>query len=295
MTISSNVSSLQSSSILTPATDQSQRSILEATPLTPLGEDVLWIIFSRLDITEVGRCARVCRQWNEITKCDSIWKPCALKNALGKRVWDNNIGIVENEPRLKIDGRELSWKEACQIMKAPCQFAPGRVEQNQTLLLIPKTINCQQFTINYFRTLLEKASKPTCFNFISPQIAAQLGNIPIEESYWVLATNTVVEGTSGLEPQLQRVLINERGKGQYRSPRAIEHIAFIILGYEDGRACGYGPLTWGRSIDRAKIEQWDYPVVVKFAPAAPGSPCGVDVNLSIIDIGIDGSGCLRKF
>ncbi len=260
---------------------QSQRPILKPISLNDfLGEDVMLIIFSRLDITGVGRCAKVCRQWNEITKHDSIWKPRALKNALGKRVWDNNIGTVEGEPRLKIDGRELSWKEVCQILKAPCRFAPGRVEQNQTLLLIPKTINCQQFTINYFKTLLKKASKPTCFNFISPEIAAQIENIPIEESYLVLVTNTIVEGTRGLPPQALRDLIDKRGEGQYRLPRAIEHIAFIILEYEDGRECGYGrnPMTFSRSIDTVEMQQWHYSVIVGgFAPAARGSPGGLHV------------------
>ncbi len=270
---------------------------IASMPISP-NKDVMLIIFSRLDITEVGRCARVCRQWNEITKDDSIWKPRALKNALGKRVWDNNIGTVEGEPRLKIDGRELSWKEACQILKAPCQFALGRVEQNQTLLLIPKTINGQQFTINYFKTLLEKASKPTRFAYITPETVAQLGNIPIEESYWVLATNTVVEGTRSQSLQAQRNLINKRGKGQYRLPRAIEHIAFIILGYEDGREPGYGrnPTAYSRSIDTVKIQQCHRPVVVgRFAPAAPGSPGGVDVSISVLDDECYGSGGLRKF
>ena len=251
-----------------------------------LPDEIILPIFSCLSRADLGRCARVCQQWNRVAQDKTLWKSLVLREGLGKRVLEIN-GRVEDERPFMDGGQELTWKEACRRIKA---LGPDR-----TAFYIPKTINGEPTTINRFMALVAQSSKPTQFRYIHPEFLLRYGDVEVKESYWAVATNTVVEGTRENQPQIRIQLISQMGQGQ-RLPKLVEQIFFVILNHQAGRPCGYGPETFSQCEETIEIDSYKcFLFVGGFVPAAPGSPGGFCVECYDFAVRCTGAAALRKF
>jgi len=210
-----------------------------------LPKDVLCLIFTRVmndNNKDLGACARVCKAWNTLisNRLDIHWKDVALRNALGKKVWEESIaGEVGDEPPFTIEDMPIRWKDLYLMRKSRSLFSQRSIEECEVDYLVPKTINGQPTTFNLIARVITTAGKPirisdsdrTMMNlFIN-----KYGDIPIEKSYWVRHTMTFVDGTrSQSDPQAREALIQKKGLGFYRLPKIIEKMIFVFLRFQTG-------------------------------------------------------------
>ncbi len=252
-----------------------------------LPSDVLYLIFSKLNIQDMGSCCLACKEWKAvIDEYDVIWKPNALRNVLGKSLWQESVHVdVGDEPCYRIDGRPLSWKEVCIMRKSRFLFdQASRLKwvyhllgvNNKTVeidFLVPATLNGVPTTIRRVLEVFARARLPTQYAYVNQEWLEKYGDDPIGESYWARCTLTVVDGTRNQQPEVRVQMIHEKGEGLYRLPRVIELTIFISLLHQAGKECGDGE-TFSQTIDTINIQGYENPVYV-----GPISQTGSNVGM----------------
>jgi hypothetical protein len=146
--------------------------------------------------------------------------------AFGKAEWEKYIGDVGDEPPLP--------SNIHQILQSPCPFFPDKkVEETHLLILIPKTVNGRALTLNH---LLELMKHPKQSHIIKYQMEIQeYGDIPIQNSYWVLLTKDIIPESRPFKHYNEQVLLLKKycqnANVSYEVPRLLETAAGLFLEY----------------------------------------------------------------
>lgn len=124
------------------------------------------------------------------------------------------------------------------ILDAPCPYWPHKnrqdeitkVKETHMLTLIPKTVGGRPLTLNFLQELIQS---PRGGGNASPKfvyydtVGQDIGDRPIENSYWVLMTEKVLPNSIGKSYLEQQALLVEG----YSPPKALEAAASILMHY----------------------------------------------------------------
>lgn len=208
-------------------------SSTEIDPISVLPPEVAYMIFSKLkDPIFLNNSCLVSRRWNNIANDQRLWKQMRPVNTFGAKEWLEYLGAdIDEEPPFPND--------IMAIHKSLCPFTnKQKVWQTHALVLIPKTINGEQFNIEN----LTKCTKSK-FERMNGQIGknswqtAQYIWEPLMkcsntgESYWMLIKMTVLYKSRKKSYSDQQKLVELDGKGNYQIPNVVEAAAWVLLKY----------------------------------------------------------------
>ena len=222
-----------------------------------LHKDPLYKIFSYMDVQDLVRCAQVCKRWRTVADNEGLWAAIARSRVLGKKVWEDNVGAVGDEPEYRMvpfngmNGEQIPWKEVCKMHKKPSSFWENKkffffwekvwmIKMPEFDFLVPATINGLPTTINNVIKVFRKAKLPISSKVSSPVILEVYGDIAVEKSYFARHTWTVVNDTLNITPDEKLAIVQQSGKGLYRLPYMIEIMIFQFLCYQAGIENGFG-------------------------------------------------------
>jgi len=168
------------------------QSVAAQSPgLNPVHKNVLALVFAKLTIQEIGRCARVCREWRVASNDNTLWKTIMKKtgHTLGADAWKAAGGQVPEEPPFMCNGQPVPWKNAFKISfywaTCPENKFKRWIETAEIDVLIPSMINGRRTTPNLLLDLFAKAPKPVGCTSIPTDFLLTYGDVPIEKSYWI--------------------------------------------------------------------------------------------------------------
>ena len=176
----------------------------------------------------------------------------------GKRLWETYFGDVGDEPPLPV-GIEA-------ILQSPCPYYPEKkLEETHLLTLIPKSVNGKPLTLNLLSALVKSPNNEGFSTklLINDSVKAEIGEKPVEGSYWALLTQCAVPATPDKEFWEQVVLL----KPSYKVPSCLEACVSILAHYvhTGEKLYPYRPQTWTRTAER--VEQKERRILVgRFDP-----------------------------
>ena len=133
----------------------------------------------------------------------------------GAEDWQRHYGDVGEIPALPEDLES--------ILDQPCPFWPDKkVRDTHMLTLIPDTVNGEKFTLNKLSELIKSPLKGYRSEFSSSYdatIKGELGDSPVNKSYWVLMTKKTVRTSVSKDYLEQEGILKEKG---YDVPTALE-------------------------------------------------------------------------
>ena len=166
---------------------------------------------------------------------------------------------------------------------------PLKVRDTHLLTLIPKTVNNAPFTLKSLGQIIRKPIKGNATSYQFFQDVGKHGDIPVENSYWVMMPKEVVPGTKGkiFDDQKKAALINSN----YVLPKAIEVAVSILMYYVKTKECLFQQ-TYTKTID---VHEDEHRVWVGNFTISGFSVIGNFTTYD--DLGYDAWGlvCLRKF
>lgn len=218
-----------------------------------------------------------------INREDYAWKVKMKEmSTFGPEKWNSYFGDVGEVPALPEDIKG--------ILKAPCPFFPDKcVFETHMLVLIPKTVNGKPLTLNSLRELVKHPTgegKATDYEYISNSVSADLGDKPIEASYWALMTKEVLPESRNKSYSDQQNLAT--AKQGYEVPNLLPAAVCILMEYVSTGRTLYGREPWTYTRCQEKV-QGDQTIVGGFAPA------GLNVHNVNYGGGNVGVAALRKF
>lgn len=185
----------------------------------------------------------------------------------GKQVWANYFGEIGEEPPLPTN--------LIQLLNSPCPiWANKQTCQTHLLVLIPATINGKPFTLKLLRELIKKPNvglKTTYRSFCLGEYQDQ----PVSQSYWILMTRKILEGSSGKEYEAQIAQIQgltQKTGTLYGPPRIIEAATCILIHHVATGQRFYRDSMWTR------CEEF-YDQQRKWTLAVVGSCPPLDINI----------------
>jgi hypothetical protein len=143
------------------------------------------------------------------------------------------------------------------ILKYLQKLAP-HVENNEGLTLLTM---CKGLTLNQLFAIAKQAGIKVS---VWDEIVKELGDVPVEQTYVILITNSVFNESRRKIYDQQKELVSEHG---CEMPTVQEYVALCVFTNKFFQKCLYGqnPWTFGRSSTHVK----SYPLVVGgFAPAS---------------------------
>lgn len=127
--------------------------------------------------------------------------------AFGRLLWTQYFGEVGEEPRLPPNINE--------ILASPCPFSPRKsVRETHLLTLIPRTVNGRPLTLDHLNELIgaPKNGGHRC-GFQTFVFQEKFGHQEIFNSYWILMTKDVIQGTVGRTLAVQLGFVQNKVKG----------------------------------------------------------------------------------
>ena len=158
-----------------------------------------------------------------------LWKFEAASLVIDKAMWERYYGHVGLEPSLL----PLSIKE---IMDSPCPFWAGKqVKETHLLALIPSLVGGKPLTLNYLGELIKSPKGDgygTQYSTYPDYVRQAIGTQSPNNSYWVLMTRDVLEGSRNKSYQDQCALVADHANRtglSYEVPGALESSVVMLL------------------------------------------------------------------
>jgi hypothetical protein len=182
------------------------------------------------------------------------------EEAFGEKEWGQYFGGVGTAPSLPSDIDE--------ILNSPCPFWPEKtVKDTHLLVLIPATVDGRAFSFDLLGELVKHAigeSRPTKYRFCGGDVRAALGAQSPGNSYWVLMTRDVLEGSRSKKYADQRIMIaalaNET-RLPYALPSTLEATTVILSHYVRSGERLYTDVPWTYTRCQELVDG-QYPVIV---------------------------------
>jgi len=177
--------------------------------------------------------------------------------AFGKDKWATYFGDIGQEPPLPSDIH--------QILNSPCPFWQGKkVEETHLLVLIPKKVNGQLLTLANLAQGIQKPKQgnATKFNSWSP---GGNENLSIANSYWVLMTRDVLEGTRNKSYADQTQIVSgfrQKTGIDYQPPKLLEAAVCILMEHASKGTRLYSDSPWTFTRCQEKYENHDWQMVI---------------------------------
>ncbi len=278
---------ITSNNNVVPTEDTSAEGL---APINTFPDELILQIFSSLTTRELGRCEVVNKRWNQLAK-DEYLEVNALRLKLknleakgfrfiGEEVWNQCLGDVGEVPPLPED--------IIHTLNSPCPwFAGEKVFETHMLVLIPATVNGNPLTLNSIGELVKspKMGHLTEYRYIWKDLKDEHGDTAIGESYWVLMTTGVLEGSRGKTREVQ--LAFAASQTGYQAPALLEAATSIFMQYVSKEERLFSNDPWIYTCCQEQTNGWKL-AVGGFAPA------GLRVNISYDDNFV-GVAALRKF
>jgi len=159
----------------------------------------------------------VCKLWNLVLQK----LPETTLKVFGKEAWKDyyNLEVEEEAPPLP--------KKINQITRSLRRRLAGKNEAPPcTAILMPKGL-----TLNKLRELVENPIKgnSTKFKFHSQGIVIRFGDEKVEESYWFVITNDVIEGSRDKNYVDQTALVSQKTRSECELPKLLEVLACCAM------------------------------------------------------------------
>ena len=154
-----------------------------------------------------------------------VTSPSIVFKYFGKKQWTKYFGDIGNAPPLPAN--------IYTILRGPCPFFKGeKVANTHVLVLIPKTINGKNLTLNSIEELVkhpEGDGRPMHYWDLHPVTASEYGGTGIAQSHWVLMTKDIIP-VSRKQPYKTQMKLIADYKG-YSIPDLVEITAAILMTY----------------------------------------------------------------
>ena len=268
-----------------------------AATIESLPEELFLRIFGFLSPEALGGASRVCREWRRLASDQTLWDTFNLKtfypgfNVIDEKIWEKHVDLKT----LGIDATGAPSLDTRTLIPVIHDLS-RQVESGAgvTLLTIPKGLT--------FNKLLKLAKTPKEGNTVRiskdwPDISQRLGGIPVDKTYIVAITNSVLANSRNLSVKDQQQLVSNLG---YEMPRVLPAAALAILTYMSSpqeqppiRLYNDEPWTYTRCLE--KIGNYNL-TVGGFSFAL--YPSGLDISCNYYDYFADvniGVAALRKF
>ncbi len=215
-----------------------------------LSRELILHIFSFLSPKDLGRTACVYREWEILANDKSLWNLKKLFPSLqviDETVWETHVDLAALG--LSIEDAPPIQKRDISILKTLIFLG---VEDNAgiTVLTMPKGL-----TLNKLVKLARspKQGNRTNFNYISPRVLEELGDVFVEKTYRVAITNSVLQRSRNLFVRAQEKLVNSL-YCELQMPEVLPVATLAILTYVSSQAlpptCLYGAGTYSRCSDQ---------------------------------------------
>jgi len=278
----------------------------EQDPAQQLAVELMYAVFSFLDLSSLGRSCRVNRSWSVVANDDKLWN-AAIRLELhffGQAEWARYYGDIGKAPDLPVDSRKRlksAWDEMVAHEKRIAvqeerDLETVRVLPAQklfTLKVIPSTLDRKPFEAEMFDAYIQApqgGGHATKYRYFSDEAKAALQQQgAIATPYIALITRTVIKGSRILKYVGKQALVNEMSG--FRVLKGIEAITVNFTEYVATGVHLYGqdPLTCTYCLEVIQVVRGAYPLSVgAFSPAG----LGVGYNFDYDD---DGVAILRKF
>ena len=204
-----------------------------------LQDDVLLEIFGFLSAQGLIQAALVNRQWKKLVFDPISWSPRALPEQPKLKItnisWPDptvvfrvDLNAMRPSPR---DQRALtcylSWK--FEHLQTEEIWRCGRLQTQENVEVAVFTV-LKGLTINHMLQIGTdpRWGKPITFNFSWDRILEVLGDAPVEETYQVAITMSMLQDTRHQPVTAHQKILKKMGVG-WRRPRVIEELLFSLL------------------------------------------------------------------
>ena len=205
-------------------------------PISVLPEELVLNVLSCLNLCQLGTVCLVSKQWKQLSSEPILWKNAVYQDiAFSSPKWARCFGedIVKEEDRQE-EFSSLPMNIA-EILKSPGPAFPGkRVIDTHMLVRLPKTLN-GELSLNSLGNLTKLYFPENSQGYLEadPIILEELGDRPINKSYWVLMTKGILPGSKNkYYDEQQKIVANLLG---YEIPETLECTACILSQYFDSR------------------------------------------------------------
>jgi hypothetical protein len=249
-----------------------------------LPQDMICRVFSCLDGQSLESASLVNRSWQQITKCEELWKAVFYRELVffGEKEWKESFGDPGDLPK-------ISYEKVCRnsfafASKWPKEWdrkmmwlQPQMIQnESQRIMITPNEIG------KLVASKLGKECNDTGYYIVCGDALQEYGNIATQKSCWIYMTPTVIPGSEGKDYRTNVVQAETFG-GEL--PGLLHAVTAIFLKYLSAR----GTLFNDRFACCQEINRYGYQLAVeKFA--FPGLSI-----LIIDDYNRFGVSVLRKF
>ena len=190
-----------------------------------------------------------------------LWTDIAPATAFGARAWEEYFGEVGTEPLLP--------SGINQMLDSPCPFCPGKVVRDTHLLvLIPSRVADKPFSLDLLGELIQRprgGGYSAKYRYYRDSVQQVLGGQSPGESYWVLMTRSVLEGSEGKDHVAAHEAMVAQHAGStdlpYRFPSALEAATAILSHYVRSGERLYSDSPWTYARCQELVDD-RYPVIV---------------------------------
>ena len=221
----------------------------ESLPLMSLGTNVLGVIVSHIkDPSYYSLVMATSRTWQQCV--NPYVKGWLQEFIFGAKDWARFFGGVGKEPPLP--------SHIFNILMKPCLYWEGKkIEETHLLILIPKSVDGVSLTLNRIQELIQSpkgGGYATNYKRYSEYEKKDLGDLEIEDSYWVLLTEEVIPSSQQQPFEAQKALLKETD----RVPTTFEATLAAVVQYVEvgEKLCAESSPTYTRCQEKVNNKEW---------------------------------------
>lgn len=189
-------------------------------PAVTLPDDVIPLIFGRLNEEELERVSSVCKTWQFFAADEFEKRLESMSTTHASRQWEKFSCQLSDIPKLP--------KEIFQILDSPCPFWPGKkIEETHFLTFVPGTINNQPYHPNALEKMIDSPVQGFQSTF-DVDVQEKYGRSS-EHPHWILITKEAIPRSENKDYNEQLSLV--KVKAHYDAPSYLEAVTSIFINY----------------------------------------------------------------
>ena len=196
---------------------------VQATSNLPFANELMLQVFSYLKIQDLGRSAKTCKEWRTLAYDETLWKAIMrhipLATVIDGTVWKNFVyleyfGLDVEDPELNEGEKPHSQRAVVKAIKemiplvSTANNAPGD-SAGVTLLTIPKGLTYNMLKEIARIPILVPQNEAQIPYVGSSSYSAEFGNVPVDKTYRVVISNSILNGTFALDHVEQNALLED--------------------------------------------------------------------------------------
>ncbi len=233
-------------------------SKLERTPFNLVPKEILHRIFEYCSPTALARISRVCKLWKQIASSASLWNAFDPKilypsiKFIDAAIWRAHVDLEKLKLDLTVDP-PVNKRSIIPLIHKFISTVHVEGDKGITYLTMPKGLTVAK--------VIDLAKSPKGANqtvvFANVHFEHNFKDTPINETYSILITNSVISESRKLSFQGHQQLLNELG---CEMPGVLEALTLAILSYKTSEMPGIrllneSPETFTRTSTEVKQSQ----------------------------------------